>query len=38
MIVEVCGMGFEEEGRCVLRKHWLQKPVNIMWPELQSGD
>jgi hypothetical protein len=31
-------MGFEKIRRCVLGLYWLQKPINIMWPDLQSGD
>jgi hypothetical protein len=31
-------MGFEKGGRCVLGLHWLQIPIDIMWPDLQTGD
>jgi hypothetical protein len=31
-------LGFEEYRRCVLILHWLQKPVDSMWPSLLSGD
>jgi hypothetical protein len=31
-------MWFEKDGRCVLGLHWLQSPLDIIWPCLQSGD
>jgi hypothetical protein len=34
----VAGLGFEQSVRCVLGLHWLQKPVDIMWPKLRAGD
>jgi phosphotransferase system glucose/maltose/N-acetylglucosamine-specific IIC component len=31
-------LGFEERRRCVLGLHWLQKPIDIVWPDLRAGD
>jgi hypothetical protein len=37
-VIGAGSLGFEEVWRCVLGLPWLQKPVDIMWPDLRAGD